>query len=369
MRITSAFTNHRYRLGATRFVALFVAIAAPLLGAANASAAPASTSTTTPKANNQIIDSWALTPTGTDPNEPGSRPNFSYTLAPGATVKDSLTVWNYGNVQLTFHIYATDAFNTPSDGFDLLAADKQARDVGAWVKISQSYLTLPASSKASLPFTLHIPANATPGDHAAGIVAASQTSAINNGGKIALDRRTGSRVYLRVSGPVTPALVVEHLASVYHASVNPLGGTLDVAYTVRNNGNVRLGAQQKVTISDVFGKVTSKQPPNLPDLLPGNAVTIRERFTGVAATLRVSTKVKLTPFVPKESGQKLAGALPTTSASVGTWAIPWTILLVLVVLAVVIVIARRRSARAPRQAAPAPTPPPAPTEVPTGVPS
>ena len=62
-----------------------------------------------------------------------------------------------------------------------------------------------------------------------------------------------------MSGAVTPALVVEHLSSTYHASINSLGGTLDVVYRVRNNGNVRLGAHQSLTVRDVFGKVADAQ--------------------------------------------------------------------------------------------------------------
>jgi len=346
-------SRRRARRYATAVVVVCATVVALGGGGTRAFAAPATTPNTVQP---RVVESWALTPTGADPNEPGSRPDFAYTLEPGASVKDSLTVWNYSNVQLTFRVYATDAFNTAGDGFDLIPANQTPKDAGAWIHVNQSYVTLPAASKVSIGFTVLVPANAPPGDHAAGIVAASRTSG-GQGGKIALDRRIGSRVYLRVSGPVTPALVVEHLATRYHASVNPLGGRLDVTYTVRNNGNVRLGAHQKVAARDVFGSVADRRPADLPDLLPGNAVTITEHFAGVAATVHVSAKVTLTPFVPAGAAQPGSPAVGPVSASASVWAFPWTILALLVVLGIVLVFVRRRPARTRRPvSAPVATP-------------
>ena len=310
---------------------LVIALVALLAGATSAAAAP-------------VVDSWSLTPTGTNPNEPGSRPAFTYTLAPGAAVRDSLTVWNYSDVQLTFHVYAADAFNTAADGFDLAAADQRPTDVGAWIRIEQNYVTLPAHSKVSLAFVVHVPANATPGDHAGGIVAASVTGARDQQGKhVVLDRRVGSRVYLRVSGPVHPALVVEHLSTTYHSSANPLGGSVDVTYTVRNAGNVRLGTQQLVVLRDVFGKVGNRALPELAELLPGAAITTKAHFDGVSATIRLSGTVTLTPFVPREApSARSTGSLSPTTATAHTWAIPWSLLIALLLLSGLIALFRRR---------------------------
>jgi hypothetical protein len=62
-------------------------------------------------------------------------------------------------------------------------------------------------------------------------------------------------------------------------------------------------------------------------LLPGNAVRLHERFTGVPATLRVGASIKVTPTEPEGA----AGHAPAPE-TVGShaWAIPWTLLLFLV---------------------------------------
>jgi hypothetical protein len=281
----------------------------------------------TPAAGQPTINSWALAPTGRDPSQPSSRIYLSYDLAPSSQLSDSVTLWNYSNVQLTFQIYATDAFNTPKGAFDLLTGDKTPSDAGAWVKLPQPNITAAARSKIDIPFTLTVPPNARPGDHAGAILAANQVQGAGPDGKVvALDRRTGSRLYIRVGGPLHPALVIDNVRTVYHSSVNPLGGSLDVTYTVRNAGNVRLSAHREVEGSGPFGIAKkSRKPADVPELLPNNAVTLRQHFSGMAALLRASGAVRLQPFsaapdVKVDSPVRRAGR---------TWAIPWIIVILL----------------------------------------
>jgi Bacterial protein of unknown function (DUF916) len=275
-----------------------------------------------------FVESWALAPTGLDPSQPSSRPNFTPSLAPGATQQDSVSLWNYSDVPLTFHVYATDAYNNATGDFTLLPANIKARDAGSWITLATDQVTVGAKTRVDIPFTLHVPPTANPGDHTAGIVASLPTptnDAANH--RVIIDRRTGSRVYLRVNGPVNPSLVVEHLSSDYHGSFNPLGGTLDVTYTLRNPGNVRLGARQLVSAHDIFGRTIADHKPRvIPELLPGNAVTVHEKFNDVPATFRVGADVTITPLVPPGSSEKPPA---TVTAGTGSWAIPWTVLLLL----------------------------------------
>src|SRR5262245_27067586 len=96
-----------------RAVVTLAAILAPAMSPAASEAAVASSVRAAAQADDGTpsIQSWALAPSGADPGEPSSRPNLSYETAPGAEIQDSVTLWNYGNTQLTFRIYATDAFN------------------------------------------------------------------------------------------------------------------------------------------------------------------------------------------------------------------------------------------------------------------
>jgi hypothetical protein len=326
----------------------------------------------------QEIDSFALAPTGTDPSQPGSRPYLSYSVAPGATQTDSVTLWNYGTSQLTFHVYSPDAFNNVDGGFALQDGKKPAKDAGSWVKLEREWVTLPPGTKTDIAVTLTVPKGASPGDHTAAIVAASQTPGLDQEGKnVLIDRRTGSRLYVRVNGPANPALSVDDMSTVYRPALNPLDGTLDVTYSIRNSGNIRLGTQQSVDVHDVLGSVATRSScptvtgsaskkeraaakaaaadhclPDIPELLPGNSVTRHLTFTGVAATFRVTADVNLAPFaVAGGTGAKLP-KLETVSVSTSAWAIPWLLVVVLVLLGTVIWLVRRQRGRPRAGAAP-----------------
>lgn len=271
------------------------------------------------------INSWALAPSGDQPGQPGTRPNLSYELAPGTEVKDAVILLNYSNVPLTFRVYSTDAYNNFDGQFDLLTGDKAPVDAGSWVKVPQANITIPPLASANLPITIAVPPDATPGDHAAAILASSQAEGSGPDGKvITLDRRTGSRLYVRVAGPLSPKLEIEKIKGTYRSSLNPLSGSLDVTYTVRNRGNVRLAAKQQLALRAPLGIGIDKiTPVDMPELLPGNSVTLKATFKGVPALLFLSTKITLSPqSAPNAVDPKTAG----TARTGYSLAIPWTLL-------------------------------------------
>lgn len=296
-----------------------------------------------------VVHSWAVTPTGANPDEPSSRPALSYTADPGSVLKDSVTLWNYSNVQLTFRIYATDAFNNADGAFDLLAGDEEPEDVGTWITLPQGFVTVPAASKIDLPIELKVPAGASPGDHAGAILASNQAEGTGPDGKaVPLDRRTGTRLYVRVGGPLRPSLAITKASSKYDGSLDPRSGELAVTYTVRNVGNVRLGAEQAVAVRSILGKeMASATPPAIEELLPGNEVTVTERFSDIAATVRVSADIDITPIASAAAGDEAnADGVEAASRTAGTWAFPWLLLLVALVLVATVAAVRRLRDRA-----------------------
>lgn len=290
------------------------------------------------------VNSWALAPSGSvDPKQPGNRSNLSYELAPGGEVKDSVTLFNFSNVQLTFRVYATDAFNNADGQFDILPGDKSPTDVGSWVTLPQANITVPAESQANLPITVAVPADALPGDHAGAVLASSQAEGTGPDGKvITLDRRTGSRLYVRVAGPLAPELAVENLRTTYRPALNPLDGSVDVEYRVENRGNVRLGAKHGLSVSGPLGLATKRKPTvTIPELLPGRGVNVRATFDGAPATGIVSGRVTLDP-IPLEGD---AGTKPPRiNRRSTTVAMPFTV--IALALAVPLL---RRGRRAYRQ--------------------
>jgi len=352
---------------AARVAALVLVVALCVAAFAALTEAPGGAQSADPPiAGNEYVESWALSPTGQDPTQPGTRPNLVYTVAPGGTLEDSVTLWNYSSRPVTFRLLATDAFNNETGDFSLLKSSEAPEDLGAWISLGTTVVTIPPRTSGVIPIVLKVPADADPGDHAAAILAATDTVGVDGQGtEVRLDRRTGPRVYLRVSGPVNPELVVEDLSSKYHGRFNPFSGSLEVEYTVRNPGNVRLGARQTLVVTDIFGRTVAEQPlRRIDELLPGNAVTFRETVDGVPATLRVKATIRLEPFAPRDVSDR--DAPPATSATTAAWAIPWTLLLVLALAYLLWRIARRWRGEEDPEEPPAAAPPSARVPEPVG---
>ena len=253
----------------------------------------------------EVVQSWTLTPGGSDDgDEAGSRPDLSYQVAPGTVIEDTVIVYNFGNVTMDFAVYATDAFNNDDGEFDLLPGAEVPVDVGSWVTLAQEGIVLEPGKQATIPITITVPVDATPGDHVGAIVASNVTVSDNGDGQVVnVDRRTGTRMYIQVGGPLVRELAVTDLETTYQHALNPLGGSADVTFRVENRGNVRLGGTPSVSIGGVFGigKQTITLPP-LTELLPGQDVLIAVPLEDVPAMVFNFTNVRIEPVEAPEIG-------------------------------------------------------------------
>jgi len=277
--------------------------------------------------------SWGTAPTDNEVGE--GRPRFSYTAEPGGTLRDSIDVINRSDRPLKLGIYAADAFTTESGGLDLLTADQPSVDVGTWIALERTQVRVPAHGTVSVPFVLTVPENATPGDHTGGIVTSFVTQAESG---VGIDRRIGTRMYIRVGGQLDPQLKVGDVHTTYDGSAAPWSpGSATVRYTVTNTGNVRLEAGQEIRVAGPFGLLgASTAPDDLAELLPGNSRSFEVMVDGAWPTGRLTATVTLHPTA---STQDQAGAVPDIAAvegSASTWAIPWPQLALLAALALAV---------------------------------
>lgn len=332
-------------------IAAIVVAAVPVVPTAAAAGVPtAGASTVRPATALSTVDEdfvWAVQPSG--PGGPSGRSQFVYDATPGQQLTDHVAITNLSRAELTVTVYGTDAFNSAEGGFALLPASQKPVDLGAWTAVTGAgTFSVAAGKQVVLPFTVTVPANATPGDHAGGIIASvAQARTGDNGQVVNVDRRVAARVYLRVAGTLTPALLVDELQVSRDASWNPFGGsTVTVTYRLRNTGNVRVTATAGVRMSGPFGwTLATTDRLAVPELLPGNAITVTEQITGLPAPVRMVATVTVEPStmeVPLE---------PTTRTAV-IWAVPWPLVgLLLVLAAATLFLSLRRRVRA------RPTPP------------
>jgi len=279
-----------------------------------------------------------------------SRSRFSYQVAPGQTISDEYLVQNTGTTAQSITVYATDAFNSEDGGFSLLDGGVPTTIVGNWVTFANGAATVsldlePGASQV-IPFTVTTPADASPGDHAGGII----VSALSPSGEISLDRRVAIRLYVRVAGELQTGLTISSISTSYQPELNPFSGTALITVTVNNTGNVALGANTVARVRGLFGlPLSGISREKVPEMLPGSTRTLTFSVPGVGAWLYLNPQVDLAATI--DNGAPNPGVLPTASREADLMVIPWGLLILVLVVVAVLVTGRWSRRRDGKRAA------------------
>ena len=287
----------------------------------------------------------ATRPAGGD-GRPDGRTRFSYSADPGQSVTDQVLVGNTGTERQDFTVYATDAFNGQDGTFSLLPTADVPTSVGAWLRFDNGadriQFSLEPNEVRLLPFTVTVPATATPGDHVGGLVA----SVVEEGQQVSLDRRVATSIFARVSGELQPQLSITSYSASYEGDWwNPFAGSIRLRYTVTNPGNVALAGNITSGVRTWLGiPATGERGGSIPVLLPGNTASYDFTVNGVGQWFYLNPGTTLSPFVESSD---TALQLPVTAVSRDTvvFAVPWTVLILLVLAAGVVLLLRWRRRR------------------------
>ncbi|WP_031090689.1 WxL protein peptidoglycan domain-containing protein, partial [Streptomyces sp. NRRL WC-3549] len=259
------------------------------------------------------------------------RPSFSYGVNPGGEVEDAMVVANHGTAPLSLAVYAADGYTTEKGQLDLLTREKKSPSIGTWVHTTGGSVEIAPGRSAEIPFTVEVPPDATPGDYVGGILTSLKQPGDTEG--IAVDRRLGIRIKLRVSGALRPALSVEDLHVGYEGSAAPFArGDATVTYTLHNTGNALLSGTQEVSLTAPFGTLGTDAAGIAapPELLPGERWKVTVPVHDVAPAFRLTAAVTVTPLITDAAGSTTA--LDPVRATTHGWAVPWALLVLLVLV-------------------------------------
>ncbi|MGW3830822.1 hypothetical protein [Streptomyces microflavus] len=197
---------------------------------------------------------WTARPAGGGSAGQDARPYVYLEGTPGTVLQDRLSVTNPARTPLTVRLRG--------DG-----------PAGPWFRFAADTVTVPARTRADVPFALAVPRYAAPGGVAGEILTVG-------GGE---ERRVPVRV--RVGGPTLAALTVE--------DVEVSGRT--IRYALVNRGNAPLQPRLSVRAEGVFGTLLDRQARPLPlELAPGRRVELTEPWPDAPALDSVTVRLRVT---------------------------------------------------------------------------
>lgn len=287
---------------------------------------------------------------------------FIYELVPGSVINDAVEIVNTGNETQTSHLYPADAISSNTGNFALKQKDEEMNDVGSWISISKSEITLAPGTSEVVPFTISVPASGVDvGEHSGGIVVASaspQTLKENNGAPgINLTLRAATRVYITIPGELNRN--VELLATRVNASqmrnytlpfnlypelsLLKVPKTYKVQADLKNSGNV--GTPLKLTLKGanvITGENINEQVIN-PKLERDRKST--QVFEWVAPVIGFYEFYVEGEYNKATSANASADIQKFVSEKMTVWVIPWDLILAFtfVLIALILLYMARRS--------------------------
>src|SRR5258708_2214591 len=189
-------------------------------------------------------------PTNYDPTNALTKSWFIYAIAPGQTKQDKITVANYTDNSIRVLIYPVDATTTKDGAFALYNQNDPRRDIGNWVKLAQSDITVAPKEHKDIPFTITIPQVVSVGDHAGGIIVQQEkvNKVIKEGVGINIISRIGVRMYETVPGERMISFLVHDFRQ------TSMNNRISFILGMENNGNVFTTPKGSIEITDIFGK-------------------------------------------------------------------------------------------------------------------
>ncbi len=262
---------------------------------------------------------------------------------PGARTRDRVVLENRSDRRQTYDLYTADA--TSVDGaFVLSGADAAPTGVGSWLRLPVRTVVLGPGKSRTITFAIAVPANATPGDQAGGIVAlprATQAAESSSNVKLRARYGVGVRAYVRVRGKLQAEVTASDLSIDLSGGLGSalLGAdSATVTYKVANSGNVILAPTSTGEVSTRTSTIDIAEHP-FGEILPGSATIVIDRVDGLqwgSLIGRVHAKITVTA----------EGAAPVTLEA-SAWRVPWLTIvglaaLLLVVAAAIWIVRRRR---------------------------
>lgn len=287
----------------------------------------------------------AATPPAKQPAAPQPNPNagqaleiappvLSLTADPGQVIKTQISLRDISSGNLLVKGQVNDFVAAGEDGTPKILLDSNDADpysIKGWVGPLPAMVMLPKQIK-SLPVTITVPANASPGGHY-GVIRFTATPPDLQGTGVSLSASLGSLVLIKVNGDIKENLSVVELSASHNGKTGKLFESTPLTFVERlkNTGNTHEQPVGQVTITDMFGKKVAAVNVNLPprNILPSSI----RKFEQPLDSSVIGNK-KLFGRYHAEMSVTYGAKKQVTTASMTFWVIPYRMVAIVIVVLV-----------------------------------
>lgn len=188
-----------------------------------------------------------------------------YTVDPGQTISDSITVTNTGSKEFSFITYARPYYVSGDDYTPVFSTVNKKTDAYRWVTFEGATYSAVPTATVKIPFTLTVPKNAASGGHYGVIFAETQPSSeAADQNQVFRKKRVGALLYVTVKGNNIVKGTVESTTIAPFQTQPPLS----TKSKLQNTGNVDFVDKAKLEVRDIFGQLkysTEREVTVLPE--------------------------------------------------------------------------------------------------------
>jgi hypothetical protein len=171
---------------------------------------------------------------------------------PGETYTFSIRVTNTSESEKTLYLLAQDIKGLDAKGLPIFADDGEPTgyELTSWISFPYESVTLAANETRAVPFSVAVPANASPGAHFAGVFFDIRPERLRTTGA-GVGIRVASVVNLRIAGDATEEIRLREFSTASYIYSAP-----PVTFETRaeNLGNVLMRPTGVIEITDMLGK-------------------------------------------------------------------------------------------------------------------
>lgn len=288
-------------------------------------------------------------------------PKKNYTIEPGKTVKDKLVIRNLDSKEsLDLTLRVVDFTFTDDGGTPKLMLAEDAPQTTWSLKpflTVPKTVTIPPKTSKNLDMSVAVPANHGAGSYYSALVYSSGAS---EGGNVGLSASGVTLVFASIPGKVNEDLKLEKFGAYRVAKGDKKADytyiTMDepqnVAYTLKNNGNVTEAPVGSITLRSMFGKeyIISNVNPNSSLALIGQTRTFvsciqlkseEVEFSGQRTQSQVCTSPGLLPGYYSTTANLFYGQNGNNTQEItgagSFWYLPWWFIVTLIIVAGIVI--------------------------------